>query len=844
MAFDPNWANVVLLLHCDGADASTTFTDVSPVGRTMTAVNNAQVDTAQSVFGGASALFDGTNDSITTPDSTSLDLSAANSDQFTIECWIRPAANTGFRHIIGQYNTSTGFSCLIQMDAANLNFTFDPGSGGVGITGTGSGLTTGAWHHIAVSKNSSGKIRLFIDGVMVGSSTPSNSVIRTDRTVVWSLGLTSNNANDYNGHIDEVRITKGVCRYDSDSGFTVPTAAFPETDVGITDVTPNNGDEAGGTAVTIAGAGFTGATQVLFDGVAATSFVVVDNFSITCVTPAGTVGFADVVVDRPTTDLTLLAGFEYTSSIAPTFTSMTPTVGPVAGGTALTITGTDLTGATGAELNGISLGSFTVVNPTTITGTAPASAIDGLVDLDIFHPLGDVFEADAYEYTNTARVTQLPLLVLDLSEQEVRVTQLPLLVLNLPIQGARATQLPILSVYTPTPIPLPAPIVPEVPVIETWQYLTVVNIAEGSKEQRSCLRAEPRIQLSFNAIIKTEAERRLVYQMLFKYIDRVFDYPNYVHSTKLTAAAIAGATKLFFDPASTDMRPGESMALFNPTLELTTYVTITTLDADGANLSTGLLFDVPASWLVCPAFHFRTSPIVGFQMRAIDGNFSLKLESTAIRTLERPGASPTLTTLGGMLLLTNRPLADDDVEEMFDKDVAWLDNKIAAPEPKTNWFAPFISGKRQYLLHRPTDMDYWRGVADTLKGRQNPFLLPTFRDDLPLSAVPALSATHIITSNVQYFDFWRAKTYRYLRIVTANGVIFRRVLEALANYTADGQPVSVDIKLDSALGAVAGDNIISMVSYVNICRLDSDEISLAHGPVDTVLTLAIRAINE
>ena len=52
---DPYFANVSLLLHCDGSDASTTFTDSSSNGHTVTASNDAQIDTAQSKFGGASA---------------------------------------------------------------------------------------------------------------------------------------------------------------------------------------------------------------------------------------------------------------------------------------------------------------------------------------------------------------------------------------------------------------------------------------------------------------------------------------------------------------------------------------------------------------------------------------------------------------------------------------------------------------------------------------------------------------------------------------------------------------------------------------------------------------------
>ena len=64
MAVDDGYT--VALLHMDGADTSTTFTDES--GKTWTANGNAQIDTAQSVFGGASGLFDGTGDYLSASD--------------------------------------------------------------------------------------------------------------------------------------------------------------------------------------------------------------------------------------------------------------------------------------------------------------------------------------------------------------------------------------------------------------------------------------------------------------------------------------------------------------------------------------------------------------------------------------------------------------------------------------------------------------------------------------------------------------------------------------------------------------------------------------------------------
>ena len=82
MAVDDSYTKA--LLHMDGSDGSTTFTDES--GTTWTANGNAQIDTAQSKFGGASGLFDGASDYLQTP--YTADHNTGTGD-FTIDQWIR-----------------------------------------------------------------------------------------------------------------------------------------------------------------------------------------------------------------------------------------------------------------------------------------------------------------------------------------------------------------------------------------------------------------------------------------------------------------------------------------------------------------------------------------------------------------------------------------------------------------------------------------------------------------------------------------------------------------------------------------------------------------------------------
>jgi|GEM_PF-6242607 len=176
-----------------------------------------------------------------------------------------------------------------------------------------------------------------------------------------------------------------------------PCAAPPT----VTNVNPSSGPVAGGTAVTITGTNFVNGATVTFGGTAATGVVFQSATSITAVTPAHAAGQVDVTVTNPDTQSgTLTNGFRYESAAPPpTVTNVNPSSGPVAGGTAVTITGTNFLGEPAATVEGRNFGQaettvtfggipatgVTVLNSTTITAVTPAHAA-GQVDVTVTNP--------------------------------------------------------------------------------------------------------------------------------------------------------------------------------------------------------------------------------------------------------------------------------------------------------------------------------------------------------------------------------------------------------------------------------------------------------------------------
>jgi hypothetical protein len=87
-------------------------------------------------------------------------------------------------------------------------------------------------------------------------------------------------------------------------------------ELAVLNVVPDSGIDAGGETVTILGAGFTGASAARIGGQGCTTFNVLDDGHISCVTPAQSPGDYDVTVEKGVNQKTLTSGYRYTGVAA------------------------------------------------------------------------------------------------------------------------------------------------------------------------------------------------------------------------------------------------------------------------------------------------------------------------------------------------------------------------------------------------------------------------------------------------------------------------------------------------------------------------------------------------
>ncbi|MGH7150043.1 MAG: IPT/TIG domain-containing protein, partial [Planctomycetota bacterium] len=236
-------------------------------------------------------------------------------------------------------------------DATSVSRNCASMGGGTGITVDGTGFLAGA--DVVLG-----------DGIGTGTAVPNSTTITTTAPAHAP------------GAVDVVVIAQ------DGQEDRLPGAILYGAGVSIDSIFPAVGSTAGGTTATILGSGFANGCAVTIGGACGVTFV--DATRLEVVLPGNGLGGSpfDVVVTNPgggsCGTATLFGAFTVVSGSDPTITSVTPSSGPHAGASAVTIIGTGFTpGATvrfGADLSdgtGGSLATTTLVTPNQIDLLTP-----------------------------------------------------------------------------------------------------------------------------------------------------------------------------------------------------------------------------------------------------------------------------------------------------------------------------------------------------------------------------------------------------------------------------------------------------------------------------------------
>jgi len=216
-----------ILLHMDGSNGGTTFTDTNAGGSAHTwSASSATTSTTSPKFGTAAGLFSAGQ--ISTSDSADFTL---GSGAWTVDFWMHrngngaPGSPMGIAAQWGNNPSGAAAnSILIEMGTTSLvTCTISNGST-VEAVSAGALPSNNAWHHIAFVRSGNDMIS-FMNGTLVSTNSLGSYTIPNSSELfrIGAPGSVPSRIN-YTGFLDEFRLSVGIARWTS--SFTPEVVAY------------------------------------------------------------------------------------------------------------------------------------------------------------------------------------------------------------------------------------------------------------------------------------------------------------------------------------------------------------------------------------------------------------------------------------------------------------------------------------------------------------------------------------------------------------------------------------------------------------------------------------------
>jgi len=205
-SFGPTPQRYSALLHCEGANGSTSFVDET--GRAWTANGNAQITNTGAALGTGCMLLDGSSDYIFTADSADFQF---GSGPFTVQCFVRFAISPTNAAIMGKWGGTAGTrSWVFYLNAGTLMFRFSDTGGTLRDCGAAWSPVAGTLYRVRAERDLAGVVRVYVDSTVLAMATLPQTMNAGTNGVRVGHASELTAAFFVNGRIDEIGITKGL----------------------------------------------------------------------------------------------------------------------------------------------------------------------------------------------------------------------------------------------------------------------------------------------------------------------------------------------------------------------------------------------------------------------------------------------------------------------------------------------------------------------------------------------------------------------------------------------------------------------------------------------------------
>lgn len=352
-------------------------------------------------------------------------------------------------------------------------------------------------------------------------------------------------------------------------------------------------------------------------------------------------------------------------------------------------------------------------------------------------------------------------------------------------------------------------------VAEKHEHLTDVMAAPTGPEQRRRLRDSPRIVQSFDTQESRQVRRMMETDLALNGAG-LWDVPLVQDANALTAAASLLSTSIAVDTRWCRYAVGGRVLLMGADPRAFEVATIAAIADAALTLEAEPSVNWPAGTWAMPLREgmLESAPSLG-RFTGDHGQAQVAFRLTeAIDLTHNAGASVYRT----FPVFEIRPDWSRDPDHSYDRAIAYVDNETG---PITAYDQPGrplgqltlqVSPQGRQATHELRQLLY------ALGGRWAPFWAPSQAADLLVTGALAAAST---TLDIEYarLSAWALPAWRRdIRIELDDGTVLYRRITATADIGANQERLT----LDSALGVTRTADQVLLVSFLTLCRQDSD----------------------
>jgi len=389
---------------------------------------------------------------------------------------------------------------------------------------------------------------------------------------------------------------------------------------------------------------------------------------------------------------------------------------------------------------------------------------------------------------------------------------------------------------------------PEMPYVETLEFLTDVLGHKDGTEQRIALRKNPRQLFTWNFILEDGLERTRVHNFLFDWQHRIFGVPQWHELTRLTAAAsiddftVTVQTTDYAD-YRTDEAKGNLVLIYAEDGSFYDVLPLNSLTTTTLTFESGLLNDYPVGAIVCPLrTGVLTDSLTGSRFPTADARLRLDF-----RVLDNDGDLGDVSAwpaFNSKVLLDDCNVVRGTFGEKFERRINVIDGQTGATEQESPW--PVNRRVSRKTFRAVGKQGVWdvRQLLHALKGQQVSWYLPSFSEDLIPDSTLNSGSNQLNIVHVGYTRFVQSRNGRnIIRITFNNG---DPPLVRTVTGSTESSPTSEQLVLDDTWPSSYTVDDVDRIEFVEKVRFDTDRIQIRHEVGDriAIITAPVTAVLE